>query len=40
MSVFVEICRIFLLFVNNLFKVGIVFAEIVLIIAIIREAMR
>ena len=40
MNVFVEICRIFLLFVNTLFKVGIVFAESVLIIAIIREAMR
>ena len=40
MSVLIEIGRIFLLFINILFKVGIIFAEIVLIIAIIREAMR
>lgn len=40
MSVLIEIGRIFLLFANTLFNAGIVFAEIVLIIAIIREAMR
>lgn len=39
-AVFQELCRIFLLFVDTLFKAGLAFMGILLLMAIIYEAMR